>query len=138
MSEKKKSAVRSLLGIPVGEPEKCTVKVTRLGLEITLQELPYSKMASMRGDEDANIYYILASAVEPNFKAREWFEGHMGCPTPAEALKKLLRAGEVIAIARQCDKLNGYGPGAVVSVEREEDAIQSDAIGKALEDMEKN
>ena len=95
MSEKKKSAVRSLLDIPVGEPEKCTVKVTRLGLEMTLRELPYSKMASMRGDEDANIYYILASAVEPNFKDKEWFEGHMGCPTPAEALKKLLRAGEV-------------------------------------------
>ena len=79
MSENKEERGARPPGHPVGEPEKCTVKVTRLGLEITLQELPYSKMASMRGDEDANIITSWRGAVEPNFKDREWFEGHMGC-----------------------------------------------------------
>lgn len=138
MSENNKSAVRALLDIPVGEPEKCTVKVTRLGLEITLQELPYNKISSIRGDEDADLHYLLASAAAPDFRDREWFETHMGCPTPVDALKKLLRPGEVRAILRRCDELNGYGPGAVISLERAEDALQSDAIGKALEDLEKN
>lgn len=138
MSENKKSAVRALLDIPVGEPEKCTVKVTRLGLEITLQELPYNKISSIRGDEDADLHYLLASAAAPDFRDREWFETHMGCPTPVDALKKLLRPGEVRAILRRCDELNGYGPGAVISLERAEDALQSEAVGQALEDLEKN
>lgn len=133
-----KSAVRALLDIPAGEPETCAVKVTRLGLEITLRELPYNKLASIRGDEDADLHYLLASAAAPNFKDREWFETHMGCPTPVDALKKLLRPGEVRAILRRCDELNGYGPGAVISLERAEDALQSEAVGQALEELEKN
>ena len=134
----KKSAVRSLLDIPVGEPEKCTVKVTRLGLEITLRELPYNKLASLRGSEDADLHYLLASAAEPNFKDPNWFGTHMGCPTPVDALKKLLRPGEVRAILHRCDALNGYGPGAVIALERAEDALQSEAVGQALEELEKN
>lgn len=137
MSEKK-SAVRALLEIPAGAPETCTVKVTRLGLEITLQELPYNKLAFLRGSEDADLQYLLASAAAPNFKDREWFEAHMGCPTPVDALKKLLRPGEVRAILRRCDELNGYGPGAVISLERAEDALQSKAVEQALEELEKN
>lgn len=137
MSETK-SAVRALLDIPVGEPEKCTVKVTRLGLEIILRELPYNKLASLRGSEDADLQYLLASAAAPDFRDREWFETHMGCPTPVDALKKLLRPGEVRAILRRCDELNGYGPGAVISLERTEDALQSEAVGQALEELEKN
>ena len=137
MSEKK-SAVRALLEIPAGEPETCTVKVTRLGLEITLRELPYNKLAFLRGSEDADLQYLLASAAAPNFKDREWFEAHMGCPTPVDALKNLLRPGEVRAILRRCDELNGYGPGAVISLERAEDALQSKAVEQALEELEKN
>lgn len=62
----------------------------------------------------------------------------MGCPTPVDAIKKLLRPGEIQAIVRQCDKLNGYGYGSVVAVKQSADELQNSAIDAALEDLEKN
>lgn len=65
---KEKNTVRSLLDIPVGEPETMMVQVQRLGLKIKLRELPYNKLVSLRGTEDADLNYLLASAVEPDFR----------------------------------------------------------------------
>ena len=138
MMEKTKSVVRSLLDIPVGEPETAVARVTRLGLDIKLKEIPYNKLSALRGTEDADLNYLLASTVEPNFRDADWYREHMGCPTPVDALKKLLRPGEVRALVRRCDALNGYGPGAVISLEAGEDDLQSAAVGAALKDLEKN
>ena len=138
MMEKTKSVVRSLLDIPVGEPETAVARVTRLGLDIKLKEIPYNKLSALRGTEDADLNYLLASTVEPNFRDANWYREHMGCPTPVDALKKLLRPGEVRALVRRCDALNGYGPGAVISLEADEDDLQAAAVGAALKDLEKN
>lgn len=138
MMEKTKSVVRSLLDIPVGEPETAVARVTRLGLDIKLKEIPYNKLSALRGTEDADLNYLLASTVEPNFRDANWYREHMGCPTPVDALKKLLRPGEVRALVRRCDALNGYGPGAVISLEAGEDDLQGAAVGAALKDLEKN
>lgn len=131
-----KSVVRDLLDIQVREPETQQVVVTRLGLAITLRELSYNKLVQLRGIEDADINYLLASAVEPNFKSKAWYQDHMGCPTPVDAVKALLRPGEIRAIVRRCDLLNGYGPGAVISMDQTD--LQDAAIGAAMEDLEKN
>ena len=136
--DKTKSVVRSLLDIPVGEPETAVARVTRLGLDIKLKELPYNKLTALRGTEDADLNYLLASTVEPNFRDANWYREHMGCPTPVDALKKLLRPGEVRALVRRCDALNGYGPGAVISLEAGEDDLQAATVGAALKDLEKN
>lgn len=136
--DKTKSVVRSLLDIPVGEPETAVARVTRLGLDIKLKEIPYNKLSALRGTEDADLNYLLASTVEPNFRDANWYREHMGCPTPVDALKKLLRPGEVRALVRRCDALNGYGPGAVISLEADEDDLQGAAVGAALKDLEKN
>ena len=136
--DKTKSVVRSLLDIPVGEPETAVARVTRLGLDIKLKEIPYNKLSALRGTEDADLNYLLASTVEPNFRDANWYREHMGCPTPVDALKKLLRPGEVRALVRRCDALNGYGPGAVISLEAGEDDLQAAAVGAALKDLEKN
>lgn len=138
MMDKTKSVVRSLLDIPVGEPETAVARVTRLGLDIKLKEIPYNKLSALRGTEDADLNYLLASTVEPNFRDANWYREHMGCPTPVDALKKLLRPGEVRALVRRCDTLNGYGPGAVISLEAGEDDLQAAAVGAALKDLEKN
>lgn len=135
---KEKNTVRALLDIPVGEPETMTVLVQRHQLKIKLRELPYNKLVSLRGTEDADLNYLLASAVEPDFRDRAWYKEKMGCPTPVDALKKLLRGGEVRAIVRQCDRLNGYGAGAVVVLEEDEQTLQNAAVEGALEDLEKN
>ena len=63
-----KSVIRSLLDLPMPEPEVSTVRVPRLGLEIVLRELPYGKLAALRGTEDANINYLLSSIQEPDPK----------------------------------------------------------------------
>ena len=138
MMEKTKSVVRSLLDIPVGEPETAVARVTRLGLDIKLKEIPYNKLSALRGTEDADLNYLLASTVEPNFRDAHWYREHMGCPTPVDALKKLLRPGEVRALVRRCDALNGYGPGAVIALAADEDDLQGAAVGAALKDLEKN
>ena len=137
--EKKKSAVRSLLDIEVGAPETARVKVARLGLIVTVRELPYDRLNKLRGMEDSDLQYLMESTVEPKFRDK----AKMGCPTPIEAMKKLLREGEVRAILRKCDELNGYGYGAVVPLSPDdesipEDELQGRAIGAALEDLEKN
>ena len=136
--EKKKSAVRSLLDIEVGAPETARVKVARLGLILTVRELPYDRLNKLRGMEDSDLQYLMESTVEPKFRDKAWYKEKMGCPTPIEAMKKLLREGEVRAILRK-----GYGYGAVVPLGPEdesipEDELQGRAIGAALEDLEKN
>lgn len=141
--EKKKSAVRSLLDIEVGAPETARVKVARLGLILTVRELPYDRLNKLRGMEDSDLQYLMESTVEPKFRDKVWYKEKMGCPTPIEAMKKLLREGEVRAILRKCDELNGYGYGAVVPLSPDdesipEDELQGRAIGAALEDLEKN
>lgn len=141
--EQSKSAVRSLLDIEVGEPETARVKVTRRNLIVTVRELPYDRLSKLRGMEDSDLQYLLESAVEPKFRDKAWYRERMDCPTPIEAMKKLFREGEVRAILRKCDELNGYGYGAVVPLspdEKEvgEDELQARAIGAALEDLEKN
>lgn len=141
--EKKKSAVRSLLDIEVGAPEAARVKVVRLGLILTVRELPYDRLNKLRGMEDSDLQYLMESTVEPKFRDKAWYKEKMGCPTPIEAMKKLLREGEVRAILRKCDELNGYGYGAVVPLSPDdesipEDELQGRAIGAALEDLEKN
>ena len=133
-----KSAIRSLLDLPIPEPEISTVSVPRLGLEIVLRELPYDKVAGLRGTEDADINYLLASIQAPDAKDPLWYREKMKCPTPVDALKELLRPGEIQGLVRRCDILNGYGPGSVVAVERPADDLQDEAISAALEDLEKN
>ncbi len=134
----KKETVRSLMAVTAMEPETVTVQIPRLGLELSFHELSYDRLANIRGTEDAEVYYILASAEDPQFRAKAWYQGHMGCPTPVDAIKKLLRPGEIQAIVRQCDKLNGYGYGSVVAVKQSADELQNSAIDAALEDLEKN
>ena len=141
--EQNKSAVRSLLDLPVRERETAEVKVTRLNLIVKVRELPYDRLSKLRGMEDSDLQYLLESAVEPKFRDKAWYRERMDCPTPIEAMKKLFREGEVRAILRKCDELNGYGYGAVVPLSPDEtevgeDELQAQAIGAALEDLEKN
>ena len=133
-----KSVIRSLLDLPMPEPEVSTVRVPRLGLEIVLRELPYDKLADLRGTEDANINYLLSSIQEPDPKDPLWFREKMKCATPVDALKKLLKGGEIQGLVRRCDILNGYAPDSVVAVDRDEKDLQNEAVWAALEELEKN
>lgn len=130
--------IRSLLDIPVGEPETETLRIPRLELEITLREIPYKKLMKCRGEQEANLHYLLESTQSPNFRDPAWYHDHMGCPTPVDALARLLRPGEIEQLCRAADRLNGYGKGSVISVEADEDQLQARTMKKALEDLEKN
>lgn len=128
-------SVKSLLDILPQEPERKTVTVTRLDLDITLQEIPYNTLVRCRGQQDSNFHYLLESVVSPNFRDPLWFQQHMDCPTPIDAMKRLFRAGEIEQLCKVCDKLNGYGYDTLLL---SDEALQSAATGDAVEDLEKN
>ena len=138
MADKKKvNIVASLLELPEFEPERARVRLPRLGLEVELQEVPYDKLARIRREADPQIHLLLAAIKNhPEMKQEEWYRDKKGCPTPAEALQKLLRPGEVDRLCRVMDRLNGYGSGSVVLLEDE--TLEQAALGAAVEELEKN
>lgn len=148
MSEKKDSkfTVDRLLELEAIQPERKLVEIPRLLRSerlrelgrITLQELSYDKVMKCRQRPDPKIYYLMESIAVPDIRAESWYKEKMGCATPADALKKALRAGEIERLCIQADSLNGYAPGSVVAVEAPEEALEGAAIAGALEDLEKN
>ncbi|MEG2421971.1 MAG: hypothetical protein RSB55_10470 [Oscillospiraceae bacterium] len=105
-----------LLALELPEAEEKTVEVARLSalcgspVLFTLRELPFNRVNALgKLTEDADLYMLLESISEPNLKDSGWYEGKMGCPTPVEAMRKLLKPGEIRALVREFDKLEGYG-----------------------------
>lgn len=138
MDKKNDGAVYALLNIPIRETETAEVEVKRLKLKLTLRELPYDKLQSLRRGDDPDVNYLLASIASPNVRDPRWYQEHMGCPTPADALKRLLKPGEIARLIRHADVLNGYGLDSVSSVKMSDDQLQAQAVEHALEDLEKN
>lgn len=135
--KKEKDVIASLLDLPEFEPERARVRLPRLGIELELQELSYDKLMRVRREADAPIHLILASVSNhPELRREAWYRDKMGCATPVDALKKLLRKGEVEKVCRAIDQLHGYTVGSVVPVDPE--AIQNTAIDAAVEELEKN
>lgn len=130
--------VNSLLAIPQASPETKVVALPRLGLKITLREIDYNTLQSCRGSEDASFHYLLKSTVSPNFKDSAWYQEKMDCPTPVEAMKKLLRPGEVERLCKVADELNGYGAGSVSILEAAKEDVETVATAAAVEYLEKN
>lgn len=139
--EKKKQdqihVIKSLLDLPEFQPEIAQVHLPRLNIVLALMETPYDKLMKIRREEDAQVHLILASVTNhPELKQKAWYREKMGCATPVDALKKLLRPGEVEKICRSIDLLNGYGVGSVAPVSYEE--LMGQAIQAAVEELEKN
>lgn len=129
--------IASLLDLPEFEPETAKVKLDRLGIVLELRELAYDKLVKIRRENDAQLHLILAAAVNhPELKQEIWYHGKMGCATPVDALKKLLRMGEIEKVCRVIDRLNGYGAGNVTPLT--EDEQKGAALGAAVEELEKN
>ncbi|MEG2421398.1 MAG: hypothetical protein RSB55_07590 [Oscillospiraceae bacterium] len=105
-----------LLAMKLPEPERKDVEVVRLSklcgapIIFTLSELPFSRVTVLgRLTEDADLHTLVESIVEPKLNDPAFYEGKMGCPTAVEALRKLLRPGEVRALIRRFDELEGFG-----------------------------
>ena len=129
--------INRLLELPADRPaDTLAVRLPRLDLTLTLREISYNRIASLRGREDADLLYLAESIAEPDIHDKAWWRDHMGCPSPVEALRKLLKKGEVERLCRAADKLNGYTPGSVL--EGEAEALRAEAAEEALEDLEKN
>ena len=134
---KKTDIINSLLDLPEFEPETSAVKLPRLGIVLELRELPYDKLVRLSREQDAQIHLILSCVTNhPELKQEEWYREKMGCATPVDALKKLLRPGEVEKICRTIDLLHGYSVGSVVPLPA--DQLMGAAIHAAVEDLEKN
>ena len=114
-----------LLGLELPKPELRQKKIKRLSelagedVVFTLRELTSAQIEAAAGllkDRDAN--YVLEGVQEPNLRDPRWYEDKMGCETPVDALKKLLRPGELRALARELDELAGYGPGVLEDISK--------------------
>ena len=135
--QSKVNVIANLMELPEFEPEHRRVRLPRLNLVLELQEVPYNKLVRIRREEDAQLHLILAAVVNhPELRQAEWYHGKEGCATPVDALKKLLRPGEVEKICRSIDLLNGYGGGSGAPVSYEE--LMGQAIQAAVEELEKN
>ena len=138
--KQKENVIASLLDLPDFEPERTWVEVTRLGLALELKELPYDRLMKLAKEEDADIHLILTCTVNhPELRDSAWYHDKMGCATPVDALKKLLRKGEVTKICRAIDMLHGYGPMSVVPLNADRQEVAANAAtGAAVEELAKN
>lgn len=137
MEKKESSIINSLLDLPEFEPETSAVKLPRLNIVLELKELSYDRLVKIGREKDAQIHLILACVSNhPELKQEGWYHDKMGCATPADALKKLLRKGEVEKICRAIDLLHGYSVGSVVPYSQDE--LQDRATAAAVAELEKN
>lgn len=126
---------RNLMDITIPNPETREFVLPRLGLTLCLQELGYDKVQTLRTlKEDRDLHFVLALTRAPNFRDTDWYRDKMGSESPVEALKRLLRPGEIDAIMRAGNCLCGYGGGNLLDVTGDDEA----AVMAALEDLEKN
>lgn len=135
---KTKTDLNALLGLELPEKETKDVLIPRLGLTLTLQEIGYDALMRCRRREDANLAYLLESVKAPDIRDEAFYRDKMGCATPADAVKKLFRGGEIEKICKAADVINGYAAGSVVTMEAPPADLESHAVADILEDAEKN
>lgn len=128
--------IDNLMNLPDWIPETATVELPRLDMRWTLKELSYDTLARVRREKDADLHLILEATVIPdNLRDEAWYRGKKKCPTPVDALKKVLRPGEITRMCRVIDKLNGFY-GSVLELSEED--LQGQAVAQAAEELEKN
>lgn len=126
--------LQRLLALELSEPETSTITVARLGLELPLKGLSYRQVKACRREEDVDASFLLTAC--PALRAPDWWEERLGCATPIEAIRKLLRPGEVEAAVSEIARLSGYGEGQVIR--RDDQALEDATLAGALEELEKN
>lgn len=73
-----------------------------------LKALPYGKVHDIeRFTQDTEVHILLAGCVEPNLKDERLLE-KFGGATPADAVKKMLLAGEIADLSAAVERLSGY------------------------------
>ena len=73
-----------------------------------LKALPYGKVHDIeRFTQDTEVHILLAGCVEPNLKDERLLE-KFGGAAPADAVKKMLLAGEITDLAQVIERLSGY------------------------------
>ena len=94
--ERKRRCVR-FPGHPVGDGDPLTVEI---------RELSYNEVAAIKqATTDTQLRIVLAGTVEPSFKD---LAVKKGLPTPFDAIKWLLSAGEIEELAIQIELLSGF------------------------------
>lgn len=131
-----------LMALELPAPQTKTVRVKRLGLDVTLRELPYDEVERCsRWDHDRDLHYLLSAMAEPDLTQEAFYRGKMGKDSVIDAMKALFTHGEVRALVTEADKLNGYRCASVGPVPSEGDGqpdVETQAVARAAEDLRKN
>ena len=124
--EREGSILDILLGDKVGNVERelpeARYRVDRLSeaagedVVFTLRALPYGKVHDLeRFTQDADVSILLAGCREPDLRDKRLME-KFGAPTPAEAVKRLLLAGEIADLSQAVERLSGYRRNTITEV----------------------
>lgn len=120
------SVLDILLGGKVGNVERdlptAKYRVDRLSelagedVVFTLGALPYGKVHDLeRFTQDGDVNILLAGCREPDLRDQRLME-KFGAPTPAEAVKRLLLAGEIADLSQAVERLSGYRRSTITEV----------------------
>jgi len=82
----------------------------------TLRALPYGKVHDLeRFTQDTDVNILLAGCAEPDLKDQRLLE-KFGAATPAEAVKRMLLAGEISDLSAAVERLSGYRRATITEI----------------------
>ena len=106
------TTVEQLIGIGLREPKSAFVRfpghIVAGGdpLVIQIRELSYNEVSAIKqATTDSQLRIVLAGTVSPSFKE---LAVSMGVPTPFDAIKSVLSAGEIEELALRIELLSGF------------------------------
>ncbi len=85
----------------------------------SLKALSYSRAEEIKDQHSGNdmeVFILLEGVTSPDLKSKELMDKYKAA-TPAELVKKMLLAGEIIDISREVEKLSGYRVSTLEEVE---------------------
>ena len=106
------TTIEQLLQTSVREPKTALIRFrdhpTADGAPLTLRirELSYNQVSDIkRATTDGALHTVLLGVAEPSFKE---LAQSMNLPTPFDAIKKILSAGEIDELQLEIEKLSGF------------------------------
>jgi len=109
------SLVKKGLEIKNRELQKAEIFVESLGGIVVVEELPYQVINEALELDETDEMMIYESVIEPNLKDKS-LQDSLGCESPDDIVRILLKPGEVAALSKEIIKLSGYGSNSVRKV----------------------
>lgn len=113
-----KNPFELLLNMEIQKPMTKDIRIKRLSdicgedVIFKVKEISYNKIREIQKMNDGDngemeLAIVLEGVIEPKLRDSAFMDKY-GCPTPIEAITKMLSAGEISDISRTIERLSGY------------------------------